>query len=171
MDVPVSSAGRVLAKPWTFPSTILKQHICTNPFPTSPISAVCYSVDSRCSGCGRPGIYRNEWFSSITHTYPDLPEFFLIVYHPGGFPSTQHKAVCRLHLTAVCERPVLSLMLAIPCSVRSASVFVLSSLKVFHLLHSTHFPVEEMIQDTHVFGLGEGGVFHLKCWCGEPNFD
>ena len=89
-------------------------------------------------------------FSSITHTYPDLPGFFLIVHHPRGFPFTQHKVVCRLLLTAVCGRPVLSLILAIPCSVRSASVFVLTSLKVFHLLHSTHFPVEEMIQDTHV---------------------
>jgi hypothetical protein len=23
----------------------------------------------------------------------------------------------------------------------------------------------------NVFGLGEGGDFHHKCWCGEPNFD
>ena len=66
-----------------------------------------------------------------------MSTLFLIVHHPGSFPSAQHKAVCILLLKVICGRPSLLIPL-----VRSASLFArpphsyTGLLKVFHLLHS-----------------------------------
>lgn len=75
-------------------------------------------------------------FNSYTHTCESNLSLFRIVHHLNCFRFTQHTVVCKLRLNIVCRRPIPLLLIMIPNSFRSTSAFVLSSVKVFHLLYS-----------------------------------